>query len=545
MADPTYDYVIVGAGSAGCTLAHRLGEEQGCRILVVEAGGWDRDPLIHVPLGWGQILKKRLHDWMYFCEPEEALDGRAIEFARGKVVGGCSSTNAMAYVRGDPRDYDRWAGYGLPDWSFADCLPYFKRQESWEGGADRYRGGDGPLTVQTCRYEDPLLAAYGQAATDAGQSWTEDYNGAQHEGFGRLQMTIRNGRRCSAATAYLRPALKRGNVEVVVGALATRLVFEGDRAVGVAFRRKGGGQETVARAGREVILAAGVANTPQLLMLSGIGDPAQLAEHDIPVRVPLTGVGANLQDHPSVMLMYRRAEPSPFLRAMRADRIGPSMAAAYLFGKGFAADVPGGITGFFKSASNQPVPDLQVLLTAASLASWPWFPGVRAPFADTWVARLVLTRPESRGTIRLASADPAAAPRVRQNMLSRDADWQALRSGVRQLDDIARQPAMARFTAGRLSPAEGPLGTDEIDAHIRATAITVHHPLGTCRMGPSPDEGAVVGPDLRVHGCEGLRVIDASVMPDAVCGNINAAVIMIAEKAADLIRGRSDLADAA
>jgi choline dehydrogenase-like flavoprotein len=536
MADPTYDYVIVGAGSAGCALAWRLGADPDCRILVVEAGGWDRDPLIHVPLGWGQILKKRLHDWMYFCEPEETLDGRAIEFARGKVVGGCSSTNAMAYVRGDPADFDRWASYGLPGWSFDDCLPFFKRQEDWEGGESAWRGAGGPLTVQTCRYSDPLVDSYGQAAVDAGMPWTDDYNGSQHEGFGRLQMTIRNGRRCSAATAYLRPAIKRGNVEIVVGALVTRIVFESDRAVGVAFR-KGGGEEVVARAEREVILSAGVANTPQLLMLSGIGEPDQLAEHGIAPRVALPGVGADLQDHPSVMLMYRRAEPSPFLKAMRADRIGPSMAAAYLFGKGFAADVPGGITGFFKSAPEQPVPDLQVLLTAASLASWPWFPGVRPPFTDAWVARLVLTRPESRGSIRLSSADPAAAPRVRQNMLSREADWRALRIGVARLEEIAGQPSMARFTAGRIAPADGPLGTEAIDAHIRATAITVHHPLGTCRMGPDSDAGAVVGPDLMVKGCEGLRIVDASVMPDAVCGNINAAVIMIAEKAADMIRG--------
>jgi len=543
MADAAYDYVIVGAGSAGCCLAHRLSEARDCRILVLEAGGWDRDPRIRVPLAWPEILKKRLYDWHYECEPEDTLDGRAIEFARGKVVGGCSSTNAMAHVRGDPSDFDRWAANGLPTWSFEACLPYFKRQESWEGGANAYRGGDGPLAVRTCRYADPILGGYVEAALDCGHTWTDDYNAAQHSGFGWLQMTIRNGRRCSAATAYLRPALRRGNVDVVTGALATRVVFEGRRAVGVAYRTRDG--ERIARAECEVILAGGVANTPKLLMHSGIGDSDHLSAHDIETRTALPGVGANLQDHPSVMLMYRRVGPSPFLRAMRADRIAPAMAAAYLFGTGFATDVPGGVTGFLHSDSRQrDVPDLQVLLTAASLASWPWFPGLRKPFPDMYVARLVLTRPQSRGAIRLRSADPAAPPRVHQRMLTREADWQALRRGVRMLDEIAHQPAMRPFTAGRHLPATtGALNDGTVDAHIRATATTVHHPLGTCRMGTDSDAGAVVDEQLRVRGHDGLRIVDASVMPDAISGNINAAVIMIAERAAEMIHGHASATD--
>lgn len=533
----TFDYIIVGAGSAGCVLASRLTEDPDVRVLLLEAGQWDRDPWIHVPLGWGRIVQRRLHDWHYNVEPQANLSSRSVPCLRGKVIGGSSSTNAMSYVRGHNADYDRWAAAGLTKWSFKQSLPYFKRQESWEGGESEFRGGDGPLKTQYSRYADPLLDALIAGTQEAGHPFNSDYNGPHQDGVARLQSTIHRGRRCSNADGYLRNALARPNLKVVANVLVRSILMNGTRVTGVELAENDGSKKVIAE--REVIISCGVINSPKLLMLSGIGDPVELRKVGIAPRHALRGVGRNLQDHVCSVVTFRRKGRGPFHHMMRADRAGIAVAQAYLFGTGFAADVPGGVTAFLKSPHAGQLPDIQLLLNAAPfnarLYLHPHFGG----FDDTFALRMVLLRPQSRGSIILASDEPTAPPRISQNFLSMASEWDLLRDAVRMAREIASRPSIRNFVDREITFPHASKDTkDELDEQIRQTAATVNHPLGTCKAGISSDDMAVVDEDLRVMGLSNLRVVDASVMPDLVGGNINAAVTMIAERASDVIRGR-------
>lgn len=531
----SFDYVIVGAGSAGCVVANRLSADPAVSVLLLEAGGWDWHPLIRVPLGVGRIWGFGRFDWGYRADSGAATGNRDIEIARGKIIGGSHSINAMGYIRGNPADYDRWSRRGLPGWSFREILPYLKRAETWEDGETEYRGGNGPLYVRRTKDLDPLYQAYIDAGLAAGHPYTDDYNGAQQHGFGWAQWTIRAGLRDTTARGYLHPALRRRNLTVAPGSLAIRVLLDRRRAVGVEYAT--GGQTRTAIAEREVILCGGALNSPQLLMLSGIGDPDHLRAIGIDTKSPLTGVGRNLQDHYATGLLHERREPGPFVHLTRADRLVSAFARAYLAGTGPATDVPSGFMAFVKTDPALEIPDIQFLFRSGSSDAGPWFPGIRKPWKDAFVCRPILLRPASRGRLTLRSANPRERLFIDQNFLAVESDIKTLRQGLKLLREVAAQKALDPFRGRELRPGNDLRSDAELDAYIRSAPATAHHPCGTCRMGS--DENAVVDGELKVRGIAGLRIVDASVMPDLVGGNINAAVIMIAEKAADMISGRA------
>lgn len=522
------DYVVVGAGSAGCVLANRLTENGRHRVLLLEAGPADTNPWIHVPLGYGRLFSDARVNWLYRSEPQPELDGRIVYQPRGKVLGGSSSINGLVYIRGQAEDFDGWRQLGNAGWSFSDVLPYFRRSEDQARGADAFHGTGGPLAVADATEPHPLCDAFIAAAGQAGIPANEDFNGATQEGAGYFQTTSRRGRRWSTAIGYLRPALKRPNLQVVTEALATRILFEGGRAVGVAYRRAGETREVRAR--REVILAGGAINSPQLLQLSGIGPAALSAEHGLPVVADLPGVGDNLQDHFQVRLVLRCTAPITMNDELGTLLGKAKVALRYaLHRKGPLTVSAGYAAAFFRTEDRLATPDIQVHFLTLSTDRM----GERLHPFSGFTASVCQLRPESRGTLRIASPDPAVPPSIDPRYLSAALDRDTNVAAFKRLRAITRMPAMEPFVAGEHAPGDSVRSDDEILAYARATGTTIYHPTCTCRMGP--DAMAVVDERLRVHGVEGLRVVDGSIMPNVVSGNTNAAIVMIGEKGSDMI----------
>jgi 4-pyridoxate dehydrogenase len=537
MRTEEFDYVIVGGGSAGCVLASRLTEDPDVRVLMLEAGGKDWHPMIHIPLGVGKLRQGRMFDWGYQTIPQQGLGNRRVELMRGKVLGGSSSVNFMAHNRGNRSDYQRWANLGVPEWSYEDLLPYFKRTETWSEGSAPHRGTSGPVTVTyTCR-GDPIGGAMLEAARAAGYPIFDDLNGPEPQGFGLAQSAIHRGRRASASNSYLRPIRDRKNLSVRTHALATKIVVENGTAVGVQYVR--GGELVEARAVREVLVTSGAINSPQLLMLSGIGDADSLKKLGIRPIQHLPGVGANLQDHLVVGLTFRRiGDESDFHRTLRIDNLVISFLRAYFFGKGPATVLPAGVNSILRSRPELDAPDLQIMFGSAAFEAKPWLPGFNE-WSDVFALRPVVSHPESRGTVSLVSNDPTQKPQIDPRYLSSDNDVRVLRDGLRIVRDIALQAPLDGFRGEEIAPGARCASDSDLDAYIRKTATTVQHASCTCKMGR--DELAVVDPELRVRGIQRLRVVDASVMPEILSCNIHAAVLAIAERAADLIRGRISL----
>jgi choline dehydrogenase len=523
-----FDYVIVGAGSAGCVLANRLTAEGKHSVLLLEAGPRDTNIWIHVPLGYGKLFKEKSVNWMYQTEAEPGLGGRQVFQPRGKVLGGSSSINGLLYVRGQHEDYDRWRQRGNVGWGFDDVLPYFKKAENQTRGSDEYHGTGGPLSVSDWRHADPLSEAFVKAAVETGIPFNPDFNGAAQEGAGSFQTTTRRGRRASSAFCYLRPAKGRRNLSVETSALAQRIVFEGRRARAVEYRQNG--HVRTARARKEVLVSSGAYNSPQLLQLSGVGPAELLKQHGIAVVLDAPGVGNDLQDHMQVRIITRCAKMitlndivnHPVRRALAglqyaALRRGPLTIAAGTSG------------AFFKTNPRLATPDIQIHFIPFSTDKM----GEKLHSFSGFTASVCQLRPESRGSLKIRSADPAAPPEIRINYLATETDRTAFIDGIRILRKILAAPALKPYCVNEVYPGSEKTSDEELLDFCRKTGSTVYHPTSTCRMGNDPL--AVVDQRLRVRGIEALRVVDASVMPDLMSGNTNAPTIMIAEKASDMI----------